>query len=127
MTWTPQPYSEARDVPKADLRKFREMDVSLEIGDVEHEFSLFYTIAGREPDVGIFSEWVDDWFYVNGDGTKLSEELWAKLDRIGARSGNGYVNGPDGINPLIDPEISKWHERNLERAAEVDDEPDYDY
>jgi hypothetical protein len=119
MTYTPTPYAQAKDVPAAQLRRYLDIDVTLELPNpadedadwIEHEFSMFYQVGGAEPDVGIMSDYVDDWFYANADGTKLSEELWSATDKIDHREG-AYNT------PHVDPAIQRWHERNLEAAME---------
>lgn len=127
MAYTPTPYAQARDVPPQQLRRYQSIDVTLELDNpsdpdgeqIEHEFAMFYQIAPAERDVGIMSDYVDDWFYANHDGTKISEELWAATDKIDARTGNGFAFGPDGRNDYVDPSIQAWHERNLEEAMEL--------
>lgn len=131
MTYTPTPYAQAKDVPAAQLRRYLDIDVSLELPDpadedgdlIEHEFTLFYKIAGAEPDVGIMSHYVDDWFYAMPDGTPVPEQVHYALDKIDAREGNGCMFGPNGKNALIDPTITDWHERNIESACDGDNLP----
>lgn len=117
MTYKPTPYAAARAVPARQLLQYREHEVSLECdnpadpdGDlVEHEFSLFFTIAPAEPDVGIMSEYVDDWFYAESDGTPVPEIVWQEIDKIDGRNAD---------RSPVSKAMNDWHERNLERALE---------
>jgi len=111
MQYTPTPYSEAKHVSSKSLAQYHEHEVSLECenpedpeGDlIEHEFSLFFSMQGAEPDVGIFSEYIDDFFYCMSDGSPVPEAVWIETDKINS-----------GTCKAIDA----WHERNCERALE---------
>ena len=121
MTYTPTPYSEATPVSAKTLRAYHEHEVSLEIdnpedpeGDlIEVEFSLFFTVQPAEPDVGIMSEYIDDWFYANGDGSTVPEGVWVEIDKIGHRVG-------DWRSDFVSKRMENWHERNIEAALESD-------
>lgn len=121
MAYNPTPYTSARAVTLRELRTYHEHEVSLECdnpadpdGDmIEHEFSLFFTIQPAEPDVGIMSEFLDDWFYAESDGSPVPEIVWQETDKIDARN--------DDRSP-VSKAMNDWHERNLERALECLDD-----
>ena len=70
-------------------------------GDTEEtEFEMRYDINGAEPDVGIMSEWIDDFGFWDMEGVPLSQKRCDELEAD-----------------------KKWMERTLADACDVD----YDY
>ncbi len=114
MTYTPSPYANARPVR---IGGYHSHDVTLEIenpddpeGDlIEHEFALFFKIADADPDVGIMSPYVDDWFYAEPDGGIVPESVWLEVDKVEAL---------DAERKPVSKGMNDWHERNLEAAMD---------
>jgi len=117
MTYTPTPYATATGFDARMLRGCHSIDVALEIdnpadpeGDlIEHELCLFFTVQPAEPDVGISSAYVDDWFYCNADGSLVPEAFFVELDKIGEVDAQGKP---------ISKGMDNWHEINLENAMD---------
>lgn len=83
---------------------------------------LNFSVQPAEPDVGIMSDYVEEYEYVMLDGS--APDPIYKLDEI-----DTWVS-PLGVYPVVfkNPELQRWHERNLEDALEsLDYDPDYTY
>lgn len=119
MRINPTPHSAAVRISAKMLSRYQCIDVILEIdnpadleGDlIEHEFSLFFTVEDAEPDVGVMSPYLDDWFYAEADGGVLPEPFWNEIEKIGAI---------DAERKALSPSMDKWHESQIEQAMQGD-------
>ncbi|MGL5735480.1 MAG: hypothetical protein ACRCYS_11490 [Beijerinckiaceae bacterium] len=110
MTYTPTPYSKAS---KYATRGYDCIDVSLEIeteDDVEEvEFCFFFQVEQAEPDVGISENYIDDWFYAEGDGSPVPESVWIEIDKIDRKNAD---------RTPVSKGMDSWHETNYFYALE---------
>jgi hypothetical protein len=102
------------------------IEVTLEVetdDDVtEVELTLNFSVQPAEPDVGIMSDFINDYAYTMPDGRTPDPTL--KLDEIDERT------SALGVYPAMykNPGLQRWHERNLEDALEsLDCDLDYTY
>lgn len=127
MSYTPNPYANATVVDKWTMRRYKQIDVSLELPDpidedaeyIEHDLAMFYTVAPAEPDVGIFEAFVGEFFYCLPDGGIPPEDVWYAIDTIDARR-DGHAS------PYVNRTVQIWHERNMQDAIEAASQPDYE-
>lgn len=109
-------YEDETALSKRELGYFHYHGTSIEIepedpdGDmIDIELGLFFRVQPAEPDVGIMSEYVDEWHYALPDGGVPPEAAWREIQKIGAR---------DEDRKPISKGMDAWHERNLERAVD---------